>query len=47
MHECEVFDVARLAGIRPDAKRQFGDLLPERVAPFLRIADTFIQLDDE
>ncbi len=47
MHEGEVFDVPHLARIRPDANRQIGKLFPERVAPCLRIADTFVQLDDE
>ena len=27
MHECEVFDVAHVARIRPDANRQIGKLL--------------------
>ena len=47
MHECEVFDVPHLARIRPDANWQIGNLLLERVAPCLRIADTLVQLDDE
>ena len=46
MHECEVFDVPHLARIRPDANRQIGNLLPERVAPFLRTAD-LVQIDDQ
>src|SRR5437879_2691527 len=38
MHEGEVVDVVQLARIRPDADWQIGNLLPERVAPSLRIA---------
>ena len=36
-----------LARIGPDANWQVGNLLPECVAPCLRIADVFVQIDDE
>jgi hypothetical protein len=47
MHEGEVFDLLQRARIRPDANWQFGNLLLEGVAPFLRVADALIQFDEQ
>src|SRR5436309_13928272 len=47
MHECEIFDVLYLAGIRPNANCQIGKLFLERLAPGRRVADMLVQLDDE
>jgi hypothetical protein len=46
-HEGEELDVLHVAGIGPEAHRQIGKLLPERVAPRLGVADDLVQVDDE
>src|SRR5208282_4308666 len=45
MHEGEVFDICQPSGIGPDADFQIRKLFCEGVAPCLRVADTFVQID--
>jgi len=47
VHEREVLDVLHLARVGPEAYRQIGDLLRERVTPRLGAADDLVQIDDE
>lgn len=45
--ESKIFDLSQIVGFRPDADFEAGKLRREIVAPRLRIADLFVEIDDE